>query len=84
MVGMKGIGGKFEDVIWQLVFIDYLIGFGQQVIVVFFEDGYFVNNFEYLFYFFIFEGVFYLMEYYGYSFFVILKISLFFKIVKIM
>lgn len=76
MVGMKGTGGKSEDVIRQLAFTDYLIGLGQQATVAPSEDGYFVNNSEYPSYFFTPEGVSYLMEHYGYSLFAIPKTSL--------
>lgn len=73
LVGMMGSGGKSEDVIRQLAFIDYLIGLGQQATVAPFEDGYFVNNTGRSSYFFKPEGVSSILERFGYNLFAIPK-----------
>lgn len=73
VVGMMGSGGKSEDVIRQLAFIDYLIGLGQQAKAASTEDGYFVNNTGRSSYFFKPEGVSSILERFGYNLFAIPK-----------
>lgn len=73
LVGMTGSGGKSEDVLRQLAFIDYLIGLGQQAKAASTEDGYFVNNSGYSSYFFKPEGVSSILERFDYNLFAVPK-----------